>query len=570
MELTDRALLVTGADDAQPRRKRLPLLDQVLREQQELTAVERFAQRHAETHAPLQEPFYRQLLPATPPGPGQQYAFQVDLDTCTGCKACVAACHSLNGLGEGETWRSVGLIHGGTSVAPVQQTVTTACHHCVDPACLNGCPVRAYEKDPITGIVRHLDDQCIGCQYCIFTCPYDVPQFNVKMGIVRKCDMCSGRLAQGEAPACVQGCPNTAIAITVVDTAKALEDAQGDAFLPGAPSPGITAPTTVYKTERALPRNALPADFYSVRPADKHTPLVVMLVLTQLSAGALVVDQLLGRVLEPALVAGLRPLQAGTALVLGVLALAAATLHLGRPQYAYRALLGLRTSWMSREILAFGVFAALSSVYALSVSPLLAQLPARAAASLAAAASSLGLLAACVGIASVACSVMLYHVTQRTWWNGGRTSFRFFGTAAVLGTATSLVAALANLPVLTPSGLAVLKSLLLAVSVLALAKLLGELVVLGRLRDKRQGDLKRSALLLVSHLAYIQRRRLACAVLGALVAPLACRAALDAGNAPWALGWALLALLALTTGELLERFTFFAAMSAPRMPGTFR
>src|SRR5688572_27663237 len=74
MELTDRALLVTGADDAQPRRKRLPLLDQVLREQQELTAVERFAQRHAETHAPLQEPFYRQLLPATPPGPGQQYA----------------------------------------------------------------------------------------------------------------------------------------------------------------------------------------------------------------------------------------------------------------------------------------------------------------------------------------------------------------------------------------------------------------------------------------------------------------------------------------------------------------
>ena len=42
--------------------------------------------------------------------------------------------------------------------------------------CLNGCPVLAYEKDPVTGIVRHLDDQCIGCQYCMLKCPYDVPQ----------------------------------------------------------------------------------------------------------------------------------------------------------------------------------------------------------------------------------------------------------------------------------------------------------------------------------------------------------------------------------------------------------
>ena len=78
--------------------------------------------------------------------------------------------------------------------------------------------------------------------------------------------------------------------------------------------------------------------------ANARTKLVVMLVLTQLSAGALIVDQFLGRVLEPELVAALRPLQAGSALVLGVLALGAATLHLGRPQYAYRAVLGLRTA----------------------------------------------------------------------------------------------------------------------------------------------------------------------------------------------------------------------------------
>src|SRR5688572_13689170 len=56
---------------------------------------------------------YRSLLPATPPAPGQQYAFEVDLDRCSGCKACVVACHTLNGLDENETWRDVGLLIGG-------------------------------------------------------------------------------------------------------------------------------------------------------------------------------------------------------------------------------------------------------------------------------------------------------------------------------------------------------------------------------------------------------------------------------------------------------------------------
>ena len=98
-------------------------------------------------------------------------------------------------------WRSVGLLHGGTSELPVIQHVTTACHHCVEPACLQGCPVKAFEKDPVTGIVKHLDDQCIGCQYCMLKCPYDVPKYSKSKGIVRKCDMCSDRLAADEAPA---------------------------------------------------------------------------------------------------------------------------------------------------------------------------------------------------------------------------------------------------------------------------------------------------------------------------------------------------------------------------------
>ena len=165
------------------------LIKDLLYEQQLLTPVARFSRKHESGDLPAQAKYYQDLIPLSAPKQGEQYAFAVDLDACTGCKACVTACHSLNGLDDEETWRDVGVLFGGTLAEPVQQTVTTACHHCVDPACMNGCPVNAYDKDPATGIVRHLDDQCIGCQYCILKCPYDVPKYSKKRGIVRKCDM---------------------------------------------------------------------------------------------------------------------------------------------------------------------------------------------------------------------------------------------------------------------------------------------------------------------------------------------------------------------------------------------
>ncbi|MGH9000733.1 MAG: 4Fe-4S dicluster domain-containing protein, partial [Acidimicrobiia bacterium] len=178
----------------------LALIDEALADQRDLTAVERFSNRHDAGLLP-EAGRWRDLLPASAPGPGEQYGFEVDLDACTGCKACVTACRSLNGLDDDESWRTVGLLHGpGAGGAPVLQHVTATCHHCLDPACLSGCPVDAYEKDPVTGIVAHLDDQCIGCGYCTFNCPYDVPRYYPSRGIVRKCVMCAGRLAEGEAP----------------------------------------------------------------------------------------------------------------------------------------------------------------------------------------------------------------------------------------------------------------------------------------------------------------------------------------------------------------------------------
>jgi len=553
--------------------KRLPLLQQFLREQQQLTAVERFSQLHESSELPAQAKYYSSLLPVTKPKSGQQYGFSVDLDRCTGCKACVTACHSLNGLEDGETWRSVGLLHGGSAAAPMQQTVTTACHHCIEPACMEGCPVNAYEKDAITGIVRHLDDQCIGCQYCTLTCPYEVPQFSKKLGIVRKCDMCSDRLAADEAPACVQGCPNEAIAIRIVETAQILEDVQADAFLPGAPSPGITLPTTEYKTSRVFPKNTLPADFYNVRPAHNHLPLVVLLVLTQLSVGAFSVNYLVSSFYSTNTVQRYHAL---VALVLGLVALSASVLHLGRPQYAFRAIMGVGHSWMSREIAAFGAFAGLAVAYAAGAwaGPLLALfgLPPLAPEVSLSLQRWLGAAVAGTGLIGVGCSAMLYAVTRRVYWQLSFSVPRFLGTSALLGLSLTLLvfsaAAYFGEPVSGHTVAGLYQALILA----SVFKLLLDASVLAHLHNSRVTDLKRTALLMWGELARLTQARFVLGVVAGLVLPVFLSTLFD-GSAQQlqlsggALILAALSCLGLVGAELLERSLFFMAAASPKMPG---
>jgi len=59
---------------------RFDLIDRLIAEQQYLSAVERFAQKHEQAKVPLQAKYYRDLIPLTKPGKDQQYAFEVDLD----------------------------------------------------------------------------------------------------------------------------------------------------------------------------------------------------------------------------------------------------------------------------------------------------------------------------------------------------------------------------------------------------------------------------------------------------------------------------------------------------------
>jgi formate dehydrogenase iron-sulfur subunit len=547
------------------------LVARLLAEQQSLSAVEEFSRWH-EADAKPHSRQYRTLLPASPPGPGEQYAFEVDLDRCSGCKACVVACHTLNGLDESETWRDVGLMIGGSTSAPAMQHVTTACHHCLEPACMIACPVNAYEKDAVTGIVKHLDDQCFGCQYCTLACPYEVPKYHAGLGIVRKCDMCSSRLAVGEAPACVQSCPHEAIVIRTVSRQQVVEDAETTAFLPATPDPQITLPTTSFKTKKPFPRNLLPADYARVSAQHAHWPLVVMLVLTQLSVGAFCVGLALDALVSLPSGTSLRPVHAVAALGFGLLALGSSLLHLGRPQFAFRAVLGLRHSWLSREIVAFGLFAGCASAYAAVVF-----LVNRVHLNLEPAIEPLGWSVAATGAVAVFCSVMIYVFTQRECWSFSRVGMRFTLTCALLGIAAmwlSILAAMIAAPSLQLTELVAKASPLLcqALIVTAVVKLTWEAAIFRHLLFRRMTPLRRSAMLQAGDLSRVTLARFALGLLGGVMMPLFLLKQAAAGNIASVEFFAatILLFVACLAGELLERYLFFTACAAPRMPGGIR
>ncbi len=356
------------------------------------------------------------LIPSREPGTGEQYRFHFDMSKCIGCKCCVVACNEQNGNPAAINWRRVGEVEGGHYPNTQRHYLSMGCNHCVEPSCLIGCPVEAYTKSPTTGVVVHSADACIGCQYCVWNCSYGVPQYNPERGVVGKCDLCHNRLSDGEAPACASACPEGAIAIEIVNVAewKASYAAQQT---PGLPAGEDCISTTRITLPAHLPPDLGRVDTQHLQAEAPHWPLVFMLVLTQLAVGSF---SLLW-VLDAA--GGLVEASRAGALLLGIasVSLAASTLHLGRPVYAWRALRNLRRSWLSREVFALSLFAGIAAVYA---GALWVDLPHR---------GWLGVMTAVAGAAGLLCSARLYMVPARPAWNSFYTPVEFFATAVLLG-----------------------------------------------------------------------------------------------------------------------------------------
>jgi formate dehydrogenase beta subunit len=162
-----------------------------------------------------------------PTAPPQAVGMLYDATKCIGCKSCVVACASENGLSP------------DTRVDPLHQSpvelnsftktiiklykpadgegpysfVKRQCMHCLDPFCVAACPFHALQKDRSTGVVGWEAEKCIGCRYCQVACPYEIPKFewealNAK---IVKCEFCRDRLAKDQDPACTTVCPTKAV-----------------------------------------------------------------------------------------------------------------------------------------------------------------------------------------------------------------------------------------------------------------------------------------------------------------------------------------------------------------------
>ncbi len=466
------------------------------------------------------------LIPKIPLQDGEQYRFHFDMSKCIGCKCCEVACAEQNNNPAHVSWRRVGEVEGGIFPHTQRLHLSMGCNHCLDPACMNGCPTQAYHKDKETGIVLHNAEICIGCEYCIWNCPYSVPVFNEERGVVGKCDMCHGRLREGDKPACVNACPSEAISIEIVNIEEWKRKYTEEANAPGLPSAHDTISTTRITLPADMPLDTEKADYHRVKAEKPHWSLVAMTVVTQLSVGAVSAAWLLNMLGD----AEVR-IAATVALALGLLSFAASPLHLGRPALAPLAMRNWRTSWLSREVLALTSFGAAASAYAAALwfaAPLSAWL---------------GATAALFGVCGVYASARIYLVPGRPAWNSRYTIAEFFLTGAILG------------PLLLAAVWVESHLLSLVAASAAIAQIMNQIWKFVALIRSEEFEKQASARLLSSDLARLFLLRLALLAFGGAALGLA--------------GYAVLGFAAAFAGEILGRYLFFVSVVPKNMAMTF-
>ena len=135
----------------------------------------------------------------------KRYVMVIDLRRCVGCQACTIACQQENNVHITAFRAWVKQVEKGTYPNVRKLSLPVLCNQCERPICVQNCPVQAtYQRDD--GIVLIDYDRCIGCKYCIASCPYDVRFVNPVRKVVEKCTFCAHRVDRGDQPACVETC----------------------------------------------------------------------------------------------------------------------------------------------------------------------------------------------------------------------------------------------------------------------------------------------------------------------------------------------------------------------------
>lgn len=187
-----------------------------------------------------------------------KYGMVIDLDRCTGCRACMVACKVENNTPEDIYWMYTFRFEDGVFPNTRVLFLPRPCMHCENPPCVEACPTdaRFMREDGI--VVTDFED-CIGARYCQAACPYGVNYFNWDkpeekyylgwddpdlasimegvlvpyanpdlelkygsenrttaggghaQGVIEKCTFCVQRVEKGLLPACANVCPTNCI-----------------------------------------------------------------------------------------------------------------------------------------------------------------------------------------------------------------------------------------------------------------------------------------------------------------------------------------------------------------------
>ena len=148
----------------------------------------------------------------------------VDTTRCIGCRACEVACGQANGMLVPDVEKDAALEKERTT-SEKQWTVVNRyktekgdvfvkkqCMHCWQPACTAACLTNAMFKTREGPVIWNAD-KCMGCRYCMISCPFDMPKFEYDSANprIQKCQLCASRVAEGRQPACVEACPAQAL-----------------------------------------------------------------------------------------------------------------------------------------------------------------------------------------------------------------------------------------------------------------------------------------------------------------------------------------------------------------------
>ena len=289
--------------------------------------------------------------------------FIFDQNKCVGCFACVVACQIENANEQHQPWREITTFNSFQHPQLPVFNFSLACNHCEDAPCEKYCPALAYTKDSDLNIIIHHANRCMGCKYCTWTCPYDAPKFIASEGVVEKCTLCTDRLNIGLKPACANLCPTGALDY---DEIEDCDFSSVIGFTNRGAEPGIQIipprkkniyPENNQKLspeEETLYKKLIKQSESKVNLQIEWT-LVVFTLLTALLTSLIFASVYDGFSISPWIF-----------LSLGMIGFYLSSIHLGKKMRAWRSILNIYQSWLSREIFFFGLFLFLGTVYFLN------------------------------------------------------------------------------------------------------------------------------------------------------------------------------------------------------------